>query len=125
MEQQHCVAAALTLPQVDFAAFGDIARERLAPLRARVHCRASEPYLSAYPHQWGGAVTVTLQTGGRHRSERTHAKGDPQAPLTRGEMLAKARLLLQFGGTGNGTETLITRILGLSDDGPLPALEPS
>jgi 2-methylcitrate dehydratase PrpD len=118
---QHCVAAALTRPQVDFAAFGPEARAALAPLRDKVRCRAAEPYTSAYPAAWGSAVTVTLNDGRAHRAEREHAKGDPEKPLSRQEMLAKARLLLEFGGIDDAAG-LIGPVLALQNDGPLPGL---
>jgi 2-methylcitrate dehydratase PrpD len=118
---QHCAAAALTRPQVDFAAFGPEARTALAPLRDKVRCRAAEPYTSAYPTAWGCTVTVTLNDGQIHWAEREHTKGDPEAPLSRQEMLAKARLLLEFGGIDDA-DALITPVLELKNDGALPRL---
>jgi len=118
---QHGVAAALALPAVDFAAFDQSARSALSSLRARVRLRVAEPYASAYPRAWGSAVTVILADGSRLSAQRTQAKGDPEAPLVREEIIAKAGMLLQFGGAAD-PDSLIAAVLALADDGPLPKL---
>lgn len=116
----HCVAAALSRT-VDFAAFTEPARAELAALRERVTVRIAEPYASAYPKAWGSAVTVTVRGGERLTVRRTHAKGDPEAPLTPIELIAKARMLMVHGGV-NQPDRLIDTILALSDDEALPEL---
>jgi 2-methylcitrate dehydratase PrpD len=120
---QHCAAAALALGRIDFAAFGPDQRAALAPVREKVTIKAAEPYASNYPEAWGSAVTVLLEDGTERRASKTHAKGDPEAPLDRDEMIAKARSLLAFAGLGGGeVETMIGAVLALAEDGPLPAL---
>lgn len=120
---QHCAAAALTLGGIDFAAFGPDQRAALAPVREKVKIAAAEPYASNYPEAWGSAVTLLLEDGTRRHIGKTHAKGDPESPLDRDEMIAKARSLLAFAGLGGGeVETMIDAILALAGDGPLPAL---
>ncbi len=47
------------------------------------------------------------------------ARGDPEAPLAREEIIAKAKMLLQFGGVAD-PDSLIAAVLALADDGPLP-----
>jgi len=118
---QHAVAAALLCPHVDFAAFGAEARARCAALAARVHVRAAEPYSSAYPGAWGSRVRLRLADGGERQAGRRNAKGDPEAPLTRGEMIEKARMLLVHGGVA-APERIIEDILGLAEGGSLPSL---
>lgn len=118
---QHCVAAALTRDTVDFAAFAAPARAELAELWGRVTLRAAEPYRSAYPQAWGSAVTVTVRSGERLTARRTHAKGDPEAPLSPIEIIAKARILMTHGGV-HEPDRLIDALLALSDDVPLPEL---
>jgi len=117
---QHCVAAALS-GAVDFAAFEAPARARLAAAASRVTLERSEAYTGAYPRSWGSAVSVSLGDGRTLRRERTHAKGDPEAPLSRDEMIAKATMLLTHGGVAAPGE-LIESVLALADDGPLPVL---
>ncbi len=118
---QHCVAAALARDTVDFSAFAEPAIRDLAALRAQVTAQASEPYASAYPRAWGSAVTVTLRDGERLTARRAHAKGDPEAPLTPIELIAKARMLMAHGGVRE-PDRLIDAILALSDDALLPEL---
>ena len=118
---QHCVAAALTCESMDFAAFAEPARTELAALRERVTLRLAEPYASAYPRAWGSAVTVITQDGERLTMQRTHAKGDPEAPLSPVELIAKARMLMSYGGV-HEVDRLIDAILALSDDSALPTL---
>ncbi len=120
---QHCAAAALALGRIDFAAFGPDQRDALAPARQIVTIQAAEPYASNYPEAWGSAVTALLRDGTERRARKTHAKGDPEAPLDRDEMIAKARSLLTFAGLGDGeVKTMIDAVLALACDGPLPAL---
>jgi 2-methylcitrate dehydratase PrpD len=106
---------------VDFAAFAEPTRRELAALREQVIARIAEPYASAYPKAWGSAVTVTLRGGERLTVRRTHAKGDPEAPLTPIELITKARMLMIHGGVSK-TDRLIDAILALSDDEVLPEL---
>ncbi len=118
---QHCVAAALTNGRVDFAAFEKPARENLAQCRGRVTLRACEPYLSAYPRDWGAAVRVTLKDGAEVSALRSHCKGDPEDSLSEGEMRDKARMLLALGGVAE-PEQLIDGILAMSGGGVPPVL---
>lgn len=119
---QHTIAAALTYPLVDFEAFCDKARTDCRALAARVKVRLAEPWASAYPASWGGRVVVRLASGGEYSAERTHAKGDPEAPLSRDEMIAKARMLLAHGNAAN-PDHLVDAILGMASGGNLPRLD--
>ncbi|NJM12115.1 MAG: MmgE/PrpD family protein [Synechococcaceae cyanobacterium SM1_2_3] len=118
---QHAVAAALARENVDFAAFAEPARVELAELRGCVTVRVAEPYASAYPQAWGSAVTVTVRSGEKLTVRRTHAKGDPESPLSPIELIAKARMLMKYGGVRE-PDRLIDAILALSDDALLPEL---
>ena len=79
---QHTVAAALLLPLVDFSAFSEAGRARAAKLALRVNPTGAEPYLSAYPVSWGSKVSILMKNGSELVAARTHAKGDPEAPLS-------------------------------------------
>ena len=118
---QHCVVAALARENVDFAVFAEPERKALADLRKRVTVRVAEPYASAYPQSWGSAVTATVRGGERLTVRRTHAKGDPEAALSPVELIAKARMLMTYGGVRD-PDRLIDAILALSDDSALPEL---
>lgn len=118
---QHTVAAALLFPRVDFAAFGEESRARAASLALRVKPLTEDPYVSAYPVNWGARVRVILKDGSEFETRRENAKGDPEAPLTKDDMVAKAEMLLTHGGVRNPT-AVIDGVLGLASEGTLPDL---
>ena len=118
---QHCVAVALAREVVDFTAFTERARVEFAELRDRVSVRVAEPYTSTYPAAWGSAVTVKVRDGERFTVRRDHAKGDPEAAVSPVELIAKARMLMTYGGVRE-PDRLIDAILALSDDSLLPDL---
>lgn len=118
---QHTVAASLLRDHVDFAAFGDAARRQCADLAARITLEAADPWKSAYPNHWGARVTLTLTNGETVSAARTDAKGDPEAPLSRDEMVAKAQMLLTHGGVSD-PDAFIAAVLALAQDGPAPEL---
>jgi 2-methylcitrate dehydratase PrpD len=120
---QHCVAAALARPVVDFAAFDAPARAELAPLRARIECRIGDRFAVAYPRAWGAAVSVTLGDGAVLAAEREHAKGDPESALDETAMRDKAAMLLRHGGVER-PEILIDAVLALVDNATLPSVDP-
>ncbi|HBM87888.1 MAG TPA: hypothetical protein DD437_05035 [Rhodobiaceae bacterium] len=117
----HTVAAGLLFDQVDFAAFGESARARLQSLGAKVRPYVEERYASAYPRAWGSSVTLTLKSGETISETRSHAKGDPEAALSREEMIGKATMLLNHAQIEESTR-FIDAVLALADDGQLPAL---
>jgi 2-methylcitrate dehydratase PrpD len=119
---QHTVAAALADREVVFTSFDGAARERHRDGAAKVALSLSEPYASAYPTHWGTGVTVTLSDGAELSAARTDAKGDPEAPLSRADMIAKATMLMKLGGVEH-PQPLINAILAMPKaDAPLPAL---
>lgn len=118
---QHTVAAALSDDQVTFASFDEASRARLTPLRAKVTVKLSGALETAYPGRWGGAVEVSLNDGTILREEPHDAVGDPEAPLTKEQLIAKARNLLSFGGMTE-PDRLIEGILALPEGGAPPML---
>jgi 2-methylcitrate dehydratase PrpD len=118
---QHTVAAALIDDEVTFASFDAATRERLSALRDKVSVGLSEALEAAYPTHWGGALEVTLSDGSRLRKERQDALGDPENPLSRDRLIAKASELFRHGGMDRPAQ-LVEDILGLVDGGALPEL---
>jgi 2-methylcitrate dehydratase PrpD len=118
---QHCVAAALSAPVVGFAQFGDRARGDLASLRERVEVVCDTAYETAYPTNWGSAVSVEFEDGSVLKAARRDAKGDPEAPLGRDRMIAKAAELIKHGGI-NDPAPLIDGMLAMAEGGPMPDL---
>jgi 2-methylcitrate dehydratase PrpD len=119
---QHSAAISLLDGAVGFAAFEADARKRAGNLASTVVVRADDRFSRAYPASWGAEVSVTLKGGKRVAAQRPHCKGDPEAALSREEMIAKARELLAFGGAAD-PDRLIAAVLALADDGPLPNID--
>ena len=116
----HCVAAALSDGKVEFDSFDSQSRQRLAHIRQRVKVSVAEPFESAYPQSWGAGVFVTMKNSEEISVQRDKCKGDPDLPLSRDEMIDKARMLMEFGDMeSKPAESLISNILSLVDDRPL------
>jgi 2-methylcitrate dehydratase PrpD len=118
---QHSVACALALPNVDFASLEKKAREMVASLRTRITISRSEVYDKAYPEAWGANIAVYLKNGECLHASTEHAKGDPELPLNRKELIDKVRMLLEHAGLENPVK-LIEQVLALADDGSLPTI---
>lgn len=118
---QHCISIALLDGEVVFDSFEADARDRAADLARSTSVRTGEPYDSSYPKAWGGEVTVRMKDGSEIATARTQCKGDPELALTRDEMIAKARYLLDYAGVEN-PDALMDAILAMADDGPVPEL---
>ena len=53
-----------------------------------------------YPQHWGTRVTAHHKNGDTFSAEVVNAKGDPELPLSRDEMISKAERLIEFGASG-------------------------
>ena len=118
---QHCVAIALMDGRCVFDSFDPPARARAAGLRRKISVGPGETYTNAYPKDWGGEVTVTLKGGATVSAARTACKGDPELPLDRLEMIAKARDLLKFA-RANDVDGIVDGVLGMAAGGAVPDL---
>ncbi|MGI9481994.1 MAG: MmgE/PrpD family protein [Hyphomicrobiales bacterium] len=97
---QHTVSAALSHDEVTFDSFDDAARKSLSDSRKKVFVRRAEDVQSRYPAHWGTRIKAHHKTGGMFTSEVENAKGDPELPLSRAEMISKAGRLIEFGSPG-------------------------
>jgi 2-methylcitrate dehydratase PrpD len=118
---QHCVAISLLDGKCVFGSFDPDGRERAVELRKAITVRAGETYSNAYPRDWGGEVTVNLKDGASVTAARTACKGDPELPLTRDEMIAKARELLSFAAV-NDVDAIVDGVLGMAHGGAVPEI---
>ena len=118
---RYCAVIALLDGQVNHASFASDALIRAAGLVERTSVRTAEPYTSAYPRAWGARVSVTLESGDTLVCTREHAKGDPEAPMSRNEMIAKAIDLFRIGGVTQ-PEDFAASVLDMVRGGPVPDL---
>ena len=118
---QHTAAAALLDGRIGLDSFDADARGRSLELCGATTVLAEEPFRSRYPDAWGAAVSVSTHKGEILQTERRDCRGDPELPLGRDEMCAKALDLMQFGGLGrDDAQRLCEDILSL----PRRASEP-
>lgn len=102
-------------------AFSPAARGRLRTLRNNVTAVVADPYASDYPVAWSSGVTVETADGERLVAKRTGAKGDPDLVLTTEEMIAKAKMLLEYAGFDQtGAQRVIDGVLGLVEEEGTP-----
>lgn len=121
---QHTVAIALVDGKVDQASFDAAARQRIAAERAKVDVTLAPAIDQAYPANWGVEIDVVTTDGRTLRATRRDAKGDPENPVTAGELKVKAAMLLSEGGlAAKPAHRLIASILGLVEDRPVRELD--
>ncbi len=118
---QHCVAAALSDGEVVFDSFEAPCRERLADLRSRISVATADAFANAYPVHWGSRVVLTMQDGSEMSQQVSDARGDPELPLSAGEMADKARGLLVHGNHAD-PDRLIEDVLAMAKGGKVPDL---
>jgi len=97
---QYCVATALLRGPPGLEAFepGALGDAGVHGLLSRTSVEASPELEAAYPARWGARVEVETTDGEVLRASRDTARGDPDQPLSDGELDAKVRGLLRHGG---------------------------
>ena len=80
---------------------------RVLSLAKRVRAVADPELEKEFPEHWPAKVTITLKDGKKLEAYVTGAKGDPDLPLTRGELEGKFSTLAAKTITGNSLESLI------------------
>ncbi|MFF3867699.1 MmgE/PrpD family protein [Micromonospora sp. NPDC001898] len=121
---QHLVAVALARgePSLDDVGPPALRDPELAAIRARVRVASGEPYASAYPSSWGARVSVAYR-GRWYREQVRDTRGDPESPMTAGEIEAKAgRLLDRAGLTGPEIAAGLATVASLPTAGGLGQL---
>lgn len=116
---QHCVATALSNGSVGFESFEPEARRAASDLRAKITVLKEQQFQSDYPVHWGSRVEVSLDDGSVISHEVTDARGDPELPLSRSEMIKKAQGLLAFGEHPE-PDRLIEDVLAMAETGNVP-----
>jgi 2-methylcitrate dehydratase PrpD len=114
---QHAAAVTLLRGAPGLSAFEPqaIRDEAMASLRARISVEEDAALTARFPERYGARVTV--RAGGReHVAEVRDALGDPDLPLSEGQLFAKAVMLMRAGGVGEeAADTLCRRTIDLAD----------
>jgi len=118
---QHCLAVALEAGGVGLMNFDGAARARFRALAGKVTVSCHTTYQSAYPENWGSAVTIKFNDGTICRQQTHSAKGDPDARLSESQLISKAQGLLEYSRTSD-TAPLIDQISEMETGGPVPNL---
>jgi len=96
---QHSVAVALMHGDAGLSRFEPetLVDHAVAALRSRVTVETADDLTAAYPGRFGARV-VARADGVEHRAEALDALGDPENPLSRDAIRAKAATLMAWGG---------------------------
>jgi 2-methylcitrate dehydratase PrpD len=114
---QHAIAIVVTYGAPELAHFEPDAIGAMAEARARVTVREDPAITARYPDHYGARVSA----GGRS-IERIDTLGDPERPLGRDGVIAKARALLAWGGVAQDAGAAVTACLEGEDPGAVIAL---
>ena len=117
---QHSVAITLLRGAPGFADFEPdaINDPQTAALRERVAVKAADPFASAFPVRYGAEIVLTLRDGKTQTTTIPDALGDPENPIGRRQILAKAKALMIHGGL---TEALAAELTGTAETTALAA----
>lgn len=97
---QHAVAVCLVRGAPALGDFDATSRqdESIAALRARVNVSTDGALSAAFPLRYGAALSVTLDNGQRYEFSCPDALGDPDKPVSAGQLDRKHADLLAWGG---------------------------
>jgi 2-methylcitrate dehydratase PrpD len=115
---QHAVAVTLIQgePTLDDFGMDTVHKPSLAEYRRRVVVTTDSAMTRAYPERLGACVAARLRDGRRVEMQIEGAKGDPENPMSEGELDAKARQLFAAAGLAeDDVETLRRVCLELPD----------
>ncbi|MDB5591920.1 MmgE/PrpD family protein [Enterovirga sp.] len=122
---QHAIAATLIDGPPQLAAFepAGLGRADIAALRRRITVAVSEPYGSAYPRRFGSGLEARYQDGTTVAVAVHDALGDPENPLSRDALIAKAETLIAAAGRdADETRAVIRAALALDQGGAIAGL---
>lgn len=119
----YTVACALLRGNVGLADFTPevIASREEAGLLERVRVMEDSRFTSRYPEHWGCRMEIAMADGSVYTKEVADASGSVSAPLTRDQILAKARACCS-GYDRRWTEEIFRAVMELENLERLPAL---
>lgn len=114
---QHAVAVVAERGAPQLADFEPEAIARLAAARARVTVREDSEFSARFPAHYGARVSA-----GGASVKRIDTLGDPERPLDRAAVEAKARALMDWGGVGVDADAAVAACLEGNDTAAIRAL---
>lgn len=117
----YAVAAAFLAGKVTMEEFApeQVLRADIQDLLHRVIVQEDEAFTKEYPGHWGCLMEVETADGRTCRARVRDASGSVYNPLSREQMTAKAKDLIEVARPGRGRE-VIEMIVGLEQAGRLP-----
>jgi 2-methylcitrate dehydratase PrpD len=97
---QHCAAVVFSRGRPVLRDFevSQLGAADLAALRQRVVIRVDDAMTDLFPQHYSARVSVRLKSGAVFTQHQADAWGDPELPLTGGDVIAKAHTLLTAAG---------------------------
>lgn len=113
---QHCTAAAFIDGTIglEHSAAQALSDPAISVMRAKVEVAEAADITAKYPSLFGSRMTVVLKSGERISHEVESAKGDPENPMTTGEIEGKARSLVTSAFNAELAESLIRAATGVA-----------
>ncbi len=118
---QYCIAAALTWGHVSPADFSpdSIADPTVRALLPNVSVVAEPEFETLYPREWPVRLRLRSTAGGSWDRHVSSPKGDPENPLSEGELETKFRQLAASGGHEIDANGFLQWVRGLDAGGAL------
>ncbi len=119
-----CVALALGRGRVGFADFDETSLRdpEIRAMMAKVRLRSDAMLTAAFPRRWPAAVEILTRDGMRLRGSSEFPKGDPENPLSPGEVASKFRDLTGAVLAPGRADLLIERVGALDELGDMAHL---
>lgn len=97
---QHAVAARIVWGEPELWHYQPehLAEPAVAALRGRIQLQVAEAFELAYPMHFGARCQLTLASGASLQCQLNDTLGDPERPLSTGQLVAKARRLFAAAG---------------------------
>ncbi len=114
---QHAVAVVMARGEPQLADFEPDAISALADVRARVRVVEDADISARFPQHYGARVSAA-----GHTADLIDTRGDPERPLSRDGVIAKARTLMTWGGVAADADAMIAACLEGDDPGAVVAV---
>ena len=108
---QHAIAIVAERGVPQLADFEPAAIRKLAKARARVNMRECKDITARYPEHYGARVTCNKQV-----VEMIDTLGDPERPMSEGQIIDKARALMAWGGLSDKQANKAVKLALEGDD---------